>query len=106
MSQLVKLNGYAADFVETGGNAYKTIEGDKFYNIPYWFKKTDTNGVYELLKFEELPKEMQRILTEGYPEGVMFINTETKEIVSGKDMLNWPHKQLDMFDQKEEEEEK
>jgi hypothetical protein len=94
MGQLVKLNGYVANFVETGGNAYYTAEGDKFYNIPHWFKKTDVTGVYELFRFEELPKEMQKILTDGYPEGVMLINSETKEIVSGKDMLNYPHKQL------------
>lgn len=66
MGQLVKLNGYEAAFLEHG-HKFVNIH-DTYYNIPYWFKKTDINGVFEALTFEELPTDMQKIINgeEGY----------------------------------------
>ncbi len=62
MGQLVKLDGYSARFLESTGHKYMSIDQGTYYHIPQWFKATKEPGVYEVLKFEELPEDAQKII--------------------------------------------
>lgn len=73
----------AIDFLHTG-NIIMEADGTRWIHYPYWLKSTEVEDVYEPYPVQELPKHIQNIL---FPP-----------IEEEKDMLNYPHKQLDIFD--------
>jgi len=50
---LIKVSKEVSNFIEVISHK----EGDKWFYIPFWFKKID-NDVYEQVSFENLPKEL------------------------------------------------
>ena len=40
------------------GTIINTADGSIYRYLPFWFKETDEEGVYELFTFEQLPDEL------------------------------------------------
>ncbi len=36
-----------------------TASGDKYYHMPYWYKKTKEEGIYEELNYDHLPQDLK-----------------------------------------------
>lgn len=78
----------AIEFLHTG-NVILEADGTRWVHYPYWLKSTEVEDVYEPYPVQELPKRIEEILYRPAEEE--------------KDMLNYPHKQLDMFKSEEEQ---
>ncbi len=44
------------------GTIVNTAEGSTYRHLPFWFKETDEEGIYELFTFEQLPDELIDII--------------------------------------------
>ena len=66
MSYKLKIPKEVIDFIDNTGNYYKdgSIEDNEYYNLPFWYKKTEEEGVYEVFKLDELPEEVRIELKE------------------------------------------
>ncbi len=54
----VKFPKEQIDLFNNIGTIVTTEEGSTYKYLPFWFKETDEEGVYELFKFEQLPNEL------------------------------------------------
>lgn len=57
----ITLTKQQIEMLETGSKV-KTKEGYTWYYIPYWYKSTNEQGVYEEYSFQELPEGMKTYL--------------------------------------------
>jgi hypothetical protein len=53
----VKVKKSVAEFIEDTGNCM-TTHGNRYFYIPFWFKKTDEEGIYEEYFLDDLPQEL------------------------------------------------
>jgi len=54
----VKFPKEQTDLFNQIGTIVTTANGNTYQYLPFWFKKTEQEDVYELLTFENLPDEL------------------------------------------------
>ena len=54
----VKFPKEQTDLFNNIGTIVNTAEGSVYRHLPFWFKETEEEGVYELFTFEKLPDEL------------------------------------------------
>jgi len=54
----VKFPKEQVDLFNNIGTIVNTASGKTYRYLPYWFRETDEEGVFELFTFEELPDEL------------------------------------------------
>lgn len=54
----VKFPKEQTDLFNQIGTIVNTANGNTYRYLPFWFKETDQENVYELLTFEKLPDEL------------------------------------------------
>lgn len=54
----VKFPKEQTDLFNNIGTIVNTAEGSVYRYLPFWFKETEEEGVYELFTFEQLPDEL------------------------------------------------
>jgi hypothetical protein len=58
----VKFTKEQTDFLNKISTIVHMTSGSTYRHIPFWFKETEEEGVYELLTFEHLPDELTEAL--------------------------------------------
>ena len=58
----IKFSKELTDLLDNIGTIVHTSEDDIYRHIPFWFKETDEEGIYELLTFEQLPNELNELI--------------------------------------------
>jgi hypothetical protein len=54
-----------AAFIENDSNTIVTANGHEYFFIPYWFKKTEYKGIYEIYNLgSPLPDELKHAIEE------------------------------------------
>lgn len=77
----VKLKRDSANFIERTGTSMVT-NGNEYFYIPFWFKKTDVFGMYEEYSLEDMPQELKDAITffqDAKNEGSMMSFPITKK---------------------------
>lgn len=54
----VKFPKEQTDLFNNVGTIVNTAEGSTYRYLPFWFKETNEEDVYELFTFEQLPNEL------------------------------------------------
>ena len=54
----LKFSKEQTDLFNQVGTIVNTANGNIYRYLPFWFKETEQEGVYELLTFEQLPDEL------------------------------------------------
>ena len=54
----VKFPKEQIDLLNNIGTIVNTADGSVYKYLPFWFKETDEEGIYELFTFEQLPDEL------------------------------------------------
>jgi len=58
----VKFPKEQTDLFNQIGTIVNTANGSTYRYLPFWFKETDQEDVYELLTFEKLPDELIELI--------------------------------------------
>lgn len=62
----VKFPKEQIDLFNNIGTIVNTAEGSVYRYLPFWFKETEEEGVYELFTFEQLPDEFIEIIAKEH----------------------------------------
>jgi len=62
----VKFSKEQTDWFDQVSSVINTASGDTYQYLPYWFKKTDEEGVYDIIPFEMLPGELIALLSKPF----------------------------------------
>jgi hypothetical protein len=62
MQEIKKLSKDQFDFLNMGTQV-NTVNNEYYY-LPFWFKKIDDKGNFEVLRFEKLPSDLIEMLNE------------------------------------------
>lgn len=60
----VKLEKEVVSFLEDRGTIVYSKEGICFFNIPFWYKETEKDGVFEEFNFHDLPEDVKETIHE------------------------------------------
>ena len=58
----LKIEKSQSNFLQEMGTEITTPNGEKYFYMPFWFKQTEEEGVYELLTFDHLPKDVIELI--------------------------------------------
>lgn len=58
MGQKIQLNQDQLELLKMGTAIHINGGSRKYYYLPFWFVTTEEEGIYEILTFENLPKEL------------------------------------------------
>jgi len=63
MKQIINLSKEASNCLMQASNLVATKDGSYLY-FPYWMKLTDKEGVFEILKWDDLPSDLKSFIQE------------------------------------------
>ena len=59
----IKLTNKQAELIHTGSHAI--VNGNAYYFLPFWFKQTDKENVFELHYLDHLPDELKEVISKS-----------------------------------------
>jgi hypothetical protein len=58
----LKLTEPQEDFLKIAGNVVVTASGSTYYYMPFWYRKTDAPGIYEIHDLDHVPQELKEVI--------------------------------------------
>jgi len=59
----IKLTNKQVELIHTGSHAM--VNGNSYYFLPFWFKQTGKNNVFELHYLDHLPDELKEVISKS-----------------------------------------
>jgi hypothetical protein len=60
----IKLTNKQAELIHTGSHAM--VNGNSYYFLPFWFKQTGKENVFELHYLDHLPDELKEVISKSH----------------------------------------
>jgi hypothetical protein len=58
----LKLTEPQEEFLNIAGSVVTTASGNTYYHMPFWYRKTDAPGIYDVLDLDHVPQELKEAI--------------------------------------------